>query len=191
MSRSMQWGGVALVLAGVVGGARWGPPVFAQSGSRGGMAPQQRSAPREQAVPVQREQTFDEKMWSWLQAAQYKNWAPLPGQSADAYPGESPHGDKLRLYVNRTAVGRPNELPIGSMLVKENYAADGQTLMAITVMYRSRGFDPDHGDWYWAKYEPDGRVARMNGMPVSGRVGMCIECHTSAKGGDFAFSNDR
>ena len=130
-------------------------------------------------------------MWDWLQKAQYKNWAPLPGITADAYKGQEPHGAALRLYVNRTAAGNPSELPHGSILVKENYAPDAKTLMATTVMYRSKGYDPEHGDWFWAKYEPDGRVARMNGMSVAGRVEMCIECHGGASGGDYSFGNDR
>jgi len=193
MERLTQSMGLALLLllAGVSASVWLVPQSLAQSGSRGsGMAPQQRSAPAVVA-PRQQQQPFEEKLWNWIQSAQYKNWAPMPGQSDDAYPGESPHGEKLKLYVNRIAAGNPKQLPLGSLLIKENYGADGQTLMAVTVMYRSRGFDPEHGDWYWAKYEADGRVATMKGMPVAGRVGMCIECHTAAGGGDYSFANDR
>jgi hypothetical protein len=106
------------------------------------------------------------------------------------FPGEGPHGAFLKLYANRVAAGAPRELPHGSILVKENYGPDRQTLMAITVMYRSKGFDPEHHDWYWVKYEPDGRVSQMAGMPVRGKVSMCLECHGGAGGGDFAFTND-
>lgn len=45
----------------------------------------------------------------------------------------------LKMYLNRKAVGRPEELPNGSIVVKENDGPDGDTLMAITVMYRSTG----------------------------------------------------
>jgi hypothetical protein len=79
------------------------------------------------------------------------------------------------------------------MIVKENFGPDGTTVMAVTIMYRTKSFDPEHGDWYWAKYDPDGQVSRMNGMAVAGKVSMCMECHghASAAGSDFAFSNDR
>lgn len=57
-------------------------------------------------------------------------------------------------------------------------------------MYRTKDYDPAHQDWYWVKYEPDGRVSQMGGMPVGGKVSMCIDCHAGAGGGDFAFAND-
>lgn len=62
--------------------------------------------------------------------------------------------------------------------------------MALTVMYRSKEFDSTNNDWYWVKYEPNGRVSEMADMPVAGRVGMCIECHGGAGGDDFVFAND-
>jgi hypothetical protein len=168
--------------------------LFAQSGTRGaasGAGAAQSGGYRTVGPQSAAEQPFEVRLWDWLQKAQYKNWGPLPGVTADAYKGEEPHGTALRLYVNRTAAGSSSELPPGSILVKENYAPNVKTLMAITVMYRAKGFDPEHGDWFWAKYEPDGRVSRMNGMPAAGRVGMCIECHSGAGGGDYSFSNDR
>ncbi len=134
---------------------------------------------------------FESRLWNWLQQSQYRNWAPLAGVSGDAYTGQSPHGDMVKLYANRTAVANTDSLPNGSMIVKENFGPDGTTLMAVTIMYRSEGFAPEHGDWYWAKYDADGQVSRMNGMAIAGKVNMCIECHASAVGNDFAFSNDR
>jgi len=66
--------------------------------------------------------------------------------------------------------------------------------MAITVMHRSTGYDPDHGDWYYAKYMPNGKIdvtpPEMKSMPVAGKFMMCIECHNDAGGNDFAFFND-
>lgn len=167
----------------------------AQSGSRtqpyrsNPPAGQERS--RQSGTNTQSEtQSFEVRFWNWLQAAQYRNWSPLPGQTAGTYPGESPHGAHVKMYVNRTAITNPEQMPSGSAVVKENYGEDGETLMAITVMYRSEGYDPEHGDWYWVKYEPDGRVSRMDGMAVAGRVQMCIDCHSGAEGGDYLFAND-
>jgi hypothetical protein len=153
------------------------------SASRSG-TPAQGSAPRP-------ERPFEERLWGYLAQAQYQNWGPLPGQTNDAYPGNSPHGAKVKLYVNRLAAGRPGEFPYGSMLVKENYDESGNRLMAVTVMYRSKGFAQEAGEWYWAKYEADGRASQMNGRAVAGRVSMCIECHSSAGGDDYVFANDR
>lgn len=171
--------------------------VAAQSGSRGYAPPANRhysgsatirsaqgSAPRV-------EQTFESRLWTYLQKAQYRNWAPLPGQTDEAYDGNSPHGAKVKLYANRIAAGRSDEFRNGSILVKENYDASGEQLMAVTVMYRSAGYHPESGDWFWAKFEPNGSVSSMNGMPIAGRFNMCIECHQSAGNDDFVFANDR
>lgn len=136
-------------------------------------------------------QTFEEKLWNYLQTAQYRNWAPLPGTSADAFAGQQPHGAMVKVYANRTAAGNPDQLPHGSIIIKENLGPDGKALMAVTLMYRVPNYDAANGDWYWAKYEPDGAVSQMNGMKIAGKVGMCVECHSSAGGNDYSFSNDR
>jgi len=61
-------------------------------------------------------------------------------------------------------------------------------------MYRSKGYDPDNNDWYYVKYQPDGTVAmtppEKGNQPIQGRFQSCIECHSSADGGDFVFAND-
>ena len=67
--------------------------------------------------------------------------------------------------------------------------------MAITAMYRSKGYNPEAGDWYWIKYNPDGTVAKappeMRSMPLAGKPMGCIKCHgEGAAGNDFAFFND-
>ncbi|MCH7728414.1 MAG: hypothetical protein IH991_18340, partial [Planctomycetes bacterium] len=97
---------------------------------------------------------FEVRLWNWLQQSKYKNWAPAPEQTADFYPGESPHGAFLKMYLNRTAVADPKNLPHGSLIVKENFDKD-KKLMAVTVMVRSKGFDPEHNDWVWVKYMPN------------------------------------
>lgn len=115
--------------------------VAAQSGTRSSSRPAA-AAPR-QGTGQRVEAPFEERFWNFLQQAQYRNWAPLPGQTDDAYSGNSPHGDKVKLYANRSAAGRPAELPHGSILVKENYDVTGEQLMAVTAMYRSKGYIVD------------------------------------------------
>ena len=99
------------------------------------------------------------------------------------------------MYLNRTAAGNPKDLPNGSIIIKENYGPDKKTLMAVTVMYRSKGYNPQAGDWYWAKYNPDGTIAKMppekGSMKIAGKAKGCIMCHgETAEGNDFAFFND-
>ena len=77
------------------------------------------------------------------------------------------------------------------MIIKENYD-DDQSLKAITVMYRSKGYNPAAGDWYWVKYNPDGTTAKSSdGKKISGAFSSCIECHNGSKGGDYTFFNDK
>jgi len=137
---------------------------------------------------------YEARLWKYLNESKYRNWAPVPGESDDAYEGESPHGAYLKMYLNRKAAGNPNELPDGSILVKENYGKDKTTLMAVTVMFRSEGYNEAAGDWYWVKYNADGTVAKTGedagSKRIAGKFGKCIECHTDAKGNDFVFFND-
>lgn len=161
-----------------------------QSGTRSSGAQQgsgnrpQTGAARPAAAP------FDERFWQYLRELHYENWAPFPGTDGDFTEGQSPHGAFVKSYINRLAAGNPKDPAAGSIVVKENYGKDKKTLMAITVMYRSKDYDPEHGDWYWIKYEPDGRTSQMQGMKVAGRVSMCSDCHSQANGSDYLFSND-
>jgi len=151
-------------------------PADAQSGS---------SQPRRLAGS-----TFEDQFWNWLQRKDYTQWAPWPGQGEGAYEGQAPHGAFLKMYLNRKAAANPANPPDRSIIVKENYGKDGKTLMAVTVMFRSQGYSPQHGDWYWVKYLPDGRVDRKGDMRLAGRVQGCIDCHAGADGGDYLFAND-
>ena len=94
--------------------------------------------------------------------------------------------------MNRVAAGNVGNLPSGSMIIKENFSPD-KKLMAITLMYKSKGYNPEAGDWYWAKFMPDGKVAQMDSpmgkMAISGKAKGCIACHADADD-DFAFFND-
>lgn len=96
----------------------------------------------------------------------------------------------------------------GRVLVKFNYGGPGLTpskaigdrgqyLKAVTVMFqRESGYDEDNQNWYWAKYMPNGQLAKNEkGMMLAGRVakGMkmgCIACHKAGAGGDYLFFND-
>lgn len=155
-----------------------------------GSAP--RTAPARPAPAVaDKNVELGDRFWAYLKRVQYQNWGPLPGMPAEAYAGSSPHGAQVKLYANRIAAGQSDKLPVGSILVKENFDEAGQQLMAITAMYRQQGFAPNDGDWFWVKFEPNGRVSTMGKMAVAGRVNMCVECHSAAENGDYVFANDR
>ena len=114
----------------------------------------------------------------------YQNWSLFPGKGK-LYKGQHPHGALLTSYVNDVALKGINNkvgtLADGSIIIKENYMPD-KTLGAVTVMYRVKGYDPDAGDWFWAKYKADGSIAK------EGKVAGCSGCHTAAIGNDWVFT---
>lgn len=116
--------------------------------------------------------------------APYQSWSLYPG-TAKLYKGQHPHGALLTTYVSGNAEAaikaRAGQFPDGSIIVKENYMPD-QTLGAVTVMYRVNGYDPDAGDWFWAKYKADGAIE------AEGKVAGCIGCHTAAIQNDWVFT---
>lgn len=132
-------------------------------------------------------------LWRWFQSTDYTKWNGGDGNQVDFQEGNSPHGALIKTYVNTTAAQNFSDSANGSVIVKENYSAD-KNLMAITVMQRATGFDPANGDWYYAKYMPNGQITRtapdMKSMPVAGKFNMCIQCHSEADGDDYLYLND-
>jgi len=147
------------------------------------------------------EDTFEKKFWDFLIGNNYKQWSPTPNQGANFYSGKKPHGSLNKIYVNRIASGDINGLAQGSIIVLENYRSD-RSLISISVMYRTRNYNPSGNDWYWVDFKPDGTVMKSDSGPsdatavstgagkMSGRAASCIACHQQAGGGDLCFSND-
>ena len=63
--------------------------------------------------------------------------------------------------------------------------------MAVTVMARYKGYNDQHYNWYFVKYNPDGSVATKGNMKLAGKVKGCTKCHEDAEGDDYAFFNDK
>ncbi|MDX1674794.1 MAG: cytochrome P460 family protein [Longimicrobiales bacterium] len=118
--------------------------------------------------------TTAQAVWSYIHEADYDGWQLWPGKG-EQYEGTDPHGALLTTYLNETAydalTNGSGPLPNGSIVIKENYMPDG-TLAAVTVMYSAAGYDAEHNDYFWAKYQADGSV------DAAGRVNSCISCHT-------------
>ena len=114
----------------------------------------------------------------------YQNYPTWPGKEG-FYESTMPPGNILKLYVNDialdTIVNKKGTFPDGSLLVKENYT-DDKKLFLITVMYKSKEFNPAGHDWYWVKYKPDGEAR------LEGKVDACIDCHVGVAGNDYVFT---
>lgn len=141
-------------------------------------------------------------LWSSMQAAKLVGpdaFMPKP------YEGAEPHGAILTNVDGKLEVNGRESI----VIVKTNYMGDGVSIGAVsedpakwldsfTVMFkREAGYDAEDGDWFWAKYNPDGTVQNNpGGVALAGRVAKgapagCIACHTEAEGGDFVYTHDR
>lgn len=94
--------------------------------------------------------------WTYISKTHvYTNWKLWPGHEA-LHPGQSPHGAFIRSFVNPVALKAIDKqgkmMPEGAIIVKENYGDDKKTMVAITAMYKVKGYNPEAGDWFWAEY---------------------------------------
>jgi hypothetical protein len=128
------------------------------------------------------------KLWTFMtETHPYQGWGYWPGY-AGIYPGKSPHGKYLKLFANPIALKAAREgkpMPDGAILVKENYGEDQKTLMAVTPMYKVKGYNPDGGDWFWVKYGPNGEIQ------VAGKPKGCVSCHGAVKDKDWIFTQPK
>jgi hypothetical protein len=113
----------------------------------------------------------------------YRSWDLWPGKGR-LYEGGEPHGLLLTTFVNETAfysIWKKEPFKDGAIIAKENYTKD-RKFVALTVMYKIKGYNSKAGDWFWAKYASDGSVQ------AAGKVEPCIECHSQRKDNDFVMT---
>jgi hypothetical protein len=135
--------------------------------------------------PTDDDTALADELWQKMQDANYEeNWVTIPGKET-FYKGQGPHGALLSTYLNQEAaeamITQPGEMTAGAIVVKNNYMPD-KTLAAITVMYKSSGYDAEHNDWFYVRYQPDGTVDAV-GKPVG-----CLSCHGAVESNDYIFS---
>ncbi len=164
-------------------------PIAAADGQQGS------GSSRSDPVRITRPQTPDEfynTFWQHLvkKDAGYNTWTGLPQEKVDDTV-ENPHGTVSKTFANKIAADDPKKLPVGSILVREDYD-ELRKRLSISVMYRVKDYDKEHADWYWLKYQTNGSIVRgADQKAVAGKVASCIACHGKATGQDFVFANDR
>jgi len=89
----------------------------------------------------------------------------------------------VQYHLNAVAAADSEGLPNGSIIVKSGYSK-GHSFRMNTIMQKIDGYDPEHGDWYWAMANESGSISQ------GGQMGACIRCHSSADGDDYTFIND-
>jgi hypothetical protein len=118
-------------------------------------------------------------LWEYITKTNpYQKWEFWPDHQG-MQPGRAPHGPLHKVYVNDRAFNSPKPpVQYGAIVVKENYGKDKE-LKAITVMYKVREYNPDAGDWFWAKYSIEGKADKF-GKPKG-----CVGCHGTRANNDF------
>ena len=120
--------------------------------------------------------------------ANYRDWE-TPAWLEGFQDTEHPLPAYVRYYVNGIGMQDIDELAPGTIIVKEQFDED-QNLINLTVMKRIEGYNPEHGDWFWAIADTQGRwenAGRLNSWYTSA----CIDCHSRADaGGDYVWIND-
>jgi|GEM_PF-3129839 len=120
---------------------------------------------------------------------------------AGFYEGNPPHGGILRTYMNNIAYDAVERqlgtFPPGSIIVKENYdpgdfAVDRSdndraipgfsgSPVAVTIMAKISGYNPEAGDWFWTKLQSDGTI------DAAGKPAGCIGCHGTVANNDWVY----
>ena len=118
-----------------------------------------------------------EDIWQEIQG--YSNWGQAVDWSGVKASLDGTHGNFVQIWLNQEALpsfedSTSADLPYGSISVKEGYSSsDGTSINTITVMKKIEGFDPYHGYWFWASFDPNGDVNK------AGSISSCYNCHAS------------
>lgn len=122
-----------------------------------------------------------EAVWKYFtNQNNYRSWSHFEGDEG-IQPGIAPHGPAHAVFINKEMATSPrNKARHGSLVVKESYGRDIQ-LKNYTIMYKYEGYNPEAGDWFWAKYSPQGELSDQ------GKIAFCIECHAKRDKTDYLF----
>ncbi len=132
--------------------------------------------------PLTADEISGERLWQRItEEADFTTYGFWPGHEGYRQ-GQAPHGPIHRIFVNAPLLSvlpiNPPVAPYGSIIVKESSLGD-RTLTAYTVMAKVEGYSEGTGDWFWARYLPDGTIA------AEGMLGNCISCHAGVADNDF------
>ena len=118
----------------------------------------------------------------WAEMTGYNEWSQHENWQGINPSIDGTHGSHVQIWLNDSAFTAIQSLKTvmseNSILVKEGYSnAAGSSLTGITAMKKIAGYNPDHGDWFWAKYKSSGSVEN------AGKPNACVNCH--AVGDDY------
>jgi hypothetical protein len=131
-----------------------------------------------------------EALWAAIDG--FQDW-PQPTEWDGVQASEDgTHGDFVQIFGDSgtlAAVSAGSEIPDGGILVKCGFDAVDGTIeddCTLTAMQKVSGYDADHGDWFWAKFD-----LATGDVQLSGQVSGCFGCHTDVDSdSDFVLYDD-
>ena len=132
--------------------------------------------------PLNVNEISGERLWERISVeGDYKNYGQFPSHQGERR-GQAPHGIFHRIYINKTLSDslpvKGSSVPYGSIIVKENLNVEKENVK-LTVMAKVKGFNKDGGEWFWAAFDPDGKIAAQ-GTPKG-----CVTCHSGMRKNDW------
>ena len=142
--------------------------------------------------------TFANQLWAALKTNR------LVGENrinVQPFQGNEPHGATQQV-LNTTIFfdGRNTQVIIKAnhmgdeITNKDVYTDQNKYLKAYTVMLkRELGYDPSNMNWFWVKYNPNGKILKnpsnefIAGKFMKGKNKGCIACHQAGGGSDLQF----
>ena len=118
----------------------------------------------------------------------FPHWKNLHKLNTVALPSAD-HNAWFDIYINAIAknayINKSSLLPVGSILIKPLYPDEERSeTNKLTIMIKmEKGYDTEHGDWWYGVYDETG----MEGW-YRGKIQSCIKCHVQAKETDYMFS---
>ena len=95
----------------------------------------------------------------------------------------------VSIYVDDRAkdkyLSASSPFPVCAKIAKAQVAElDPSFVRGFFVMVKMpAGYDPEHGDWWYAMFDGTGSVSRQ-----TGKLEACIACHTQAAEADYVFA---
>ncbi len=120
----------------------------------------------------------------WRLSRDWPAWAApegWEGTQASSPEAEGSHGVYTEIRLNALAEGTlGGDVREGGILLSLALEDDGETVRQWAAMRKIPGYDGEHGDWFWARYSPEGEVQ------ISGSATDCIRCHLN--GTDYVYT---